>query len=266
MLWMARIGYGSRGVVYLLVGAFAVLAGIGAGGETGGSRSALTVLLGQPFGHVLVGLLAMGLACFAAWRLVEAWTDADHRGRSAKGTAVRLAHAASGLIYGSLAATAAAMAILGARGNTDDDRSARDWSAWLLHQPFGRYVVIAVGLGVVVTGLAFLRRAASRDLLRRLDVPQASRAVVSAAGRLGHAARGLVFVVMGGFLVAAGWTSRSSQAKGLGGALDTLRDQPYGWALLTAVAAGLVCFGLFGIMQARFRRLDAPPLGRLEGV
>jgi hypothetical protein len=79
-------------------------------------------------------------------------------------------------------------------------------------------------------------------------------------GRLGFAARGVIFVVIGGFLVLAALRSSSSQVRGLGGALEALEAQPYGWALLAVTAAGLIAFGLFGLVQARYRRIDAPDL------
>jgi H+/Cl- antiporter ClcA len=79
-------------------------------------------------------------------------------------------------------------------------------------------------------------------------------------GRLGFAARGIVFLVIGGFLVAAAIHSRASQARGLGGALDALAAQPFGWILLAVTAAGLFAFGAFSMVEARYRHIDAPDL------
>ena len=79
-------------------------------------------------------------------------------------------------------------------------------------------------------------------------------------GRLGFAVRGLVFVLIGAFLGLAALHSNSSEVRGLGGALESLQDQPYGWALLALTAAGLFAFGMFGFVQARYRRIDAPDL------
>jgi hypothetical protein len=257
---LARAGYGARGAVYLLVGIFALLAAIGGGGGAGGSRSALAALLEQPFGAVLVGLLALGLAGFALWRLIEAATDADRRGDDTKGLAVRGAHAISGAVYGSLAISAAAMALGRGGGGDGEDKAAQDWTRWLMAQPAGRWLVAAVALAVVGVGLSYLWRAWQGRVADRLRLPPNHEGWACMAGRLGFGARGLVFVVVGIFLFAAAWHARSSEVRGLGGALDALREQPYGAFLLGATALGLACFGLFGLVQARYRHLDAPDL------
>ncbi|MBY0295277.1 MAG: DUF1206 domain-containing protein [Methylobacterium sp.] len=256
---LARAGYGARGLTYCLVGGLAVLAAIGEGGRTGGSRSALATLLGQPFGRVLLGAVAAGLAGFALWRVVEAVTDADRRGRSAKGLAVRAGHLVSGGLYGSLAVSVAATA-LGRRGGGAEDQAARDWTAWLLQQPLGAWLVGGVGAVVIAAGGAFLLKAWRGDVTRFLALPVDARPWATRAGRFGYAARGIVFWLIGGFLIVAAIESRSSAVQGLGGALRTLRDQPYGAALLGLTAAGLAAFGAFGLVQARYRRIDPPDL------
>jgi hypothetical protein len=78
---------------------------------------------------------------------------------------------------------------------------------------------------------------------------------------MGFAARGVVFLLIGGFLVLAALQSSSSEVRGLGGALEALQQQPYGWVLLALTAIGLFAFGLFGLVQARYRHIDAPDLG-----
>ncbi|MBM0207579.1 DUF1206 domain-containing protein [Micromonospora sp. STR1s_5] len=216
---MARLGYGARGLVYVLVGIFALLAAIGMGGQTGGSRSALGHLLDQPFGAVLVGILALGLLCFAAWRLVEAATDADGRGSEPKGSLIRGAHALSGAIYAGLALTAAGMALGRSSGGGNEDKAARDWTAWLFTQPLGRWLVGGIALAIVGTGLAFAWKAYRGRVLDRLDVPAEHRDWTALVGRAGYGARGLVFVLVGAFLAGAAWHSRSAEVKGIGGAL-----------------------------------------------
>ncbi|WP_407522429.1 DUF1206 domain-containing protein [Methylobacterium oryzisoli] len=261
---LARAGYGARGLTYCLVGGLAFLAAIGEGGRTGGSRSALMALLGQPFGRVLLGAVALGLAGFALWRVIEAVTDADRRGRSAKGLAVRAGHLVSGGIYGSLAVSVAGTALGYGRGGAED-QAARDWTAWLLQQPLGAWLVGAVGAVVIGAGCAFLLKGWRGDVTRFLALPVDARPWATRAGRFGYAARGIVFWLIGGFLIVAAIESRSSAVKGLGGALRTLREQPYGAALLGLTAAGLAAFGAFGLVQARYRHIDPPGLDDLPG-
>ena len=220
--FMARLGYGSRGLVYALVGGLALLAAVGSGGQTGGSRSALQSLLGQPFGKVLLGLIAVGLASFALWRLIEAITDADYRGGSGKALAVRAGRGLSGLIYVGLAFSALSLAAGWGTKGGGEDRAAQDWTAWLLEKPFGHWGVALVGLGIAGAGLGYLWRAWQGNVAEQLYCPSDARRWVVPLGRFGFGGRGIVFVLIGAFLVLAAWHSNSREVKGLGGALRAL--------------------------------------------
>jgi hypothetical protein len=256
---LARFGYGARGVVYGLVGGLALLAAIGSGGQTGGSRSALQTLLSQPFGKFWLVVIALGLFGFCTWRILEALTDADRRGSDMKGMGIRAAHLISGFIYASLAISALNLAL--GRGSTGgEDRAAQDWTAWLMSQPFGQWLVGLIGLAIAGTGLAFIWKAWRGNVTERLSLPADKRDWIVTLGRMGFAARGIVFLMIGGFLVLAALRASSSEVHGLGGALQALEQQPYGWVLLALTALGLFAFGLFGLVQARYRHIDAPDL------
>jgi len=257
---LARLGYGARGVVYGLVGGLALLAAFGPGGQTGGSRSALQSLLSQPFGKLWLGLIAVGLAGFCLWRILEAVTDADHCGTDLKGWGRRAAHLISGVIYGSLAVTAVSLALGRGTGGGSEEARAQDWTAWLMGQPFGRWLVGLVGLAIAAAGLSFAWRAWRGDVARYLSLPADKREGILWLGRLGFAARGVVFLIVGGFLILAAWHGNSAEAHGLGGALQALQRQPYGWVLFCLTALGLFAFGLFGLVQARYRHIDAPDI------
>lgn len=257
---LARAGLAARGSVYVLVGGLAALAAIGSGGGVGGGGSALRVLLNEPLGFFPLAAIGVGLLGFSAWRLTSAAIDPDRHGSSAKGLGVRAVHALSGFVNGGLALTAFGLAV-GAGSGGGDDAAAQDWTRFLLSQPFGRWLVAAVGLGVIGAGLFHLVKAWRGDMLKRLSVPADKRAMALAFGRLGYAARGVVFGVMGVFLVVAALHGDSGEAKGLGGALEALRRQPFGWALLGLTALGLAAFGAFGFVQARWRRIEGPDVG-----
>ncbi len=254
---LARAGYGARGIVYCLVGGLAVLAAISSGGQTSGSKGALTALIGEPFGRVWLGLIAIGLAGFALWRVIEAVTDADHRGTSGKALVRRAGHVISGVAYSGLALSAARLALGWQRGG-ESQKGAQDWTAWLLAKPFGQWLTALVGLVIVGVGVAFLAKGLKGNVLERLALPSEVRKWAVPLGRVGFAARGIVFGLIGGLLILAAVHSSSAEAKGLGGALQVLQAQPYGWVLLAVTAAGLFAFGVFGLVQARYRRIDAP--------
>ena len=121
------------------------------------------------------------------------------------------------------------------------------------------------GLAVVGGGFGFLGKAWRGDVTDRLALDAQARARwAGPIGRFGYAARGLAFLIIGGFLVAAAWHQRSSDAKGLAEAFALLRAQPYGWVLLGLAAAGHAAFGAFGLIQARYRHIEAPDIDRVD--
>lgn len=262
---MARLGHAARGAVYCLIGSLALFAAIGSGGGAGGSGNALRVILSQPFGRVLLGSIALGFAFFALWRFVEAATDADHRGSEWKGLAIRGAHVIGGIIAIGLSLSALGLA-LGWGSGGGDDRAARDWTAWLMAQPLGPWLVGLVGLAVGGAGVAFLAKGWRGTVTKHLVCSREVARWAVPAGRLGFGARGIVYLIMGSFLVVAAIQSRAAQAKGLGGALETLQAQPFGWVLLAVTAAGLFAFGVFSFIEALYRRIDAPDFGEATGA
>ncbi len=256
----ARAGFAARGAVYCLVGGLALLAAIGSGGDVGGNKSALRSLLGQPFGAALLLAVGLGLAFFALWRIVEAATDADGCGSSPKGLTTRAVHLLSGFANGALALSAISLALGLGFSSGGDDQAAQDWTEWALAHAFGRWLVAAVGIGFIVGGCVHVLKGWRGDVLKRLSVPPARERFARYLGRIGYAARGVTFILIGGFLVAAALHGNSKEAKGLGGALHSLESQPYGWALLGLVALGLFAFGAFGVVQALYRRIQMPDL------
>lgn len=147
---LARFGYASKGVVYGIVGLLAAQAASGEGGKTTDTRGALRTILTQPFGKVLLSLVAIGLMGYVLWRFVETIKDPDNKGKDAKGLAQRLGYAVNGLIYAGLAFSAISLVLGSGSGSSN---STEDWTAILLSQPFGQWLVGTVGAFVI--GLGF---------------------------------------------------------------------------------------------------------------
>ena len=255
MQTVARVGYGARGVVYLIVGGLAAASAFGLGGGTTGGKGAIETLLSQRFGAALVAATAVGLLAFCVWRLLQAGLDADRHGTDPKGLTVRAALLVSGLLYLGLMLSAAGLLLGWGAGGGGEDRETKEWTAWLLAQPFGRWAVGAAGAAVVVAGVAIAVRGWNGAFCGRLALDATSRRWVEPLGRYGLIARGVVLVIIGGFLAAAAWRANAEEARGLGGALDALRAQPYGGILFAVTALGLLAFGFYGLAQARYRRV-----------
>lgn len=252
---LARSGFAAKGFVYALVGLLAAQAAFGTGGKKTDTQGALQTIVTQPFGQVLLSLVAVGLFGYALWRFVEAVADPENKGTNAKGILQRCSYVGNGLIYASLALTAVQIAF-GASGSNSN--ASRDWTAHLLAQPFGQWLVGAIGALVIGFGsYQFYEayQAKFRQKLKLNEMSEAEQTWTVRLGRFGLAARGVVFVVIGFFFIQAARQSNPNQAKGLGGALESLAQQPYGSWVLGIVAIGLIAYGIYYVAQARYRRI-----------
>lgn len=251
---MARLGYASRGVVYLIVGGFAILAAVGGGGDTKGTKGALQSLLGEPFGMVLLGLIALGLFAYAAWRAVQAIADADGHGTDAKGLAIRGGLAVSAVTHTLLAIFAVSL-MFGGGGSGGGDQGTQTWVAKLMGEPYGVWLVGLIGAAIAGAGIAHAIKGAKAKFEKRFKPGYDKMGWVRPVCRFGLVARGVVFLIIGGFFVHAAWTYDPSKAKGLSGALASLQQQPFGQILLGIVALGLLAFGIYSIVEAVYRRI-----------
>lgn len=255
----ARFGYAAKGVVYVIVGGLAAMAAAGNGGDTTGSRGALDTIAHQPFGWVLLGLVALGLAGYSMWQFIRAVEDPENEGTDKKAIAKRIAFFISGVVHFGLVWYAISIIMGSARGGGDDSGT-QSLSARVMSYPMGQLLVGAAGVIIFGYGIAQLVRAFKSKLGDQLHLGQLedkTRRFVIQVSRFGIAARGVVFGIMGTFLALAAYHENPNQAKGIAGALETLQEQPYGPWLLGIVALGLIGYGVFQFVQARYRRIDA---------
>lgn len=257
---LARIGFATKGVVYALIGILAVRAATNTGGATEGTRGAILSLGDEPFGQILIGATAIGLFGYALWRIVEALVDPENVGSDAEGLAKRAGYAVSGLVYLSLSVWSAWIVLgTGGAGSASDGSSRQEWTATVLAQPFGQWVVGTVGAVIVAVGLYhFYRayRAAFMKKYRRGEMSRSQRRWARRIGIFGLSARGVAFCIIGGFLIQAAVEADPTETRGLSGALETLGGQPYGPWILGIVALGFVAYGVHCFAMARFSRFD----------
>jgi hypothetical protein len=250
---LARLGYAARGVVYAILGSIALL---GAGAEAT-PEGAFSTLLAQPLGRVLLGAVALGLVGHVLWRLAQAFLDADHHGSDAKAIAIRAGNFGSALANGALALGALAMAVSSAGSNAGSDGQ-QGAVATVMGLPFGNVLLGLGGLALVVAGVIQVWRGLSGSYRKRVRLPQSQEALLRPVCGAGLAARGLLLAVTGGFIIYAAIVVSPEQAGGTAQALDWLRSLPFGTVLYAAAAIGLVAFGLYSFIEARYRHVDAP--------
>jgi hypothetical protein len=250
---LARLGYVSIGIVYMIVGGLAAASGLGRGGSTGGQATAFRTILEQPFGRVALGVIAVGLLGYTLWRFVSATTDSEHRGDDAKGLALRAGSAGRGVAYALIALEVLRLLLRRGGGSGGGDAAAQHWTARLMEKPFGPWLVGAVGLGVVAYGAYQLYAAWDSKLSKRIslgEIDSRVRRKVVGISRFGIAARGFVFFVIGGSVVVAALKHNPSRAHGTSGALEAL-PQP----MLVLVGLGLAAYGVYALVNARYRRI-----------
>lgn len=251
--WAAHTGYAARGVIYVLLGILALRLSNGPGGsEAPNQQGAIHELLRHTFGGVLVLALAVGLAGYAVWRLTQALVGhtPEHGPYSAMD---RVAAAASGLTYAAFCAIAVG-AFLGRDRKTPPRRLTADVLSW----PGGRVVVVAAGLVFIAIGAYQAKMAVTDDFEEYSKTHEMPEGVMHAFhwfGRVGHLARTVVFGLVGLFLVVAGFTHSAGQAVGVDGALMRLLHHAYGGSMVAVVGTGLLVFGAYSLLDARYRRL-----------
>ena len=241
--WGARAGIVARGLLWLVVGLLAVQVALGdnAQADKGG---ALRAMKDQPLGAVLLVALAAAFAAHAAYRVLEGTVgrrDEDHVALKRAWSWCRV------VVYGFLAASTVTFLLSG-----KSDGNAKGPTAKVLEMPGGRVLVLAIGLGIVVGGIVQAWRGLSGSITDSLKGEPSWVDKVAAVGLLG---RGAVYVLVGSFLVHAGWTADPDKAKGLDEALKSLTQQAFGSFLLLVTAVGLLAFAAWSFLEARYRDL-----------
>lgn len=254
----ARAGLVAKGISYGLVGVLAIGVAVGEGGQATSRNGALATLADESWGKVVLGLLAVGFAAYALWRLIQAIFEREDDEDGAKGHAKqwgkRAGYLGRGLIYAGL--TYSTIKLLdGAGGQQSQNQEARQTTTTVFDWPAGRWLVALAGLAVIGAGLWNVYRGLSTKFEEkwRGGMTPRERTWGSRVGVFGHVARGVVFTLIGVFLTKAAVEYDPQDAIGLDGALQKVAGAPYGPWLLGLTAAGLVAYGLYCLVDARYR-------------
>jgi len=240
---VTRLGFAARGLMYGAIGWLAI-----ASGRTEDAKGILDYLEHKA-GALLVVIMAAGFFSYATWRFFEAWLDTEDHGSDAKGVAVRLGGAGSGLIHLSLG-VAAILSVFRARHGSGD--GPEQGAAVALGVPGGEWLLYLAAAVAAGAGVQQFRKAWTLKFLRHLKPAAAKQPWIAWLGRIGYAARGCVFLVIGWLLVRAAQTHSAGVAGGIDDALSSLPR-----LVQLAVAGGVLLFGLFSLTEAVYRRGEA---------
>ena len=256
----ARFGYAAKGFVYGAIGVLALLAAFSVGGgDTTGTTGALHAIARQPFGKILLGLIAIGLLGYVAWQLIRAIKDPRDKGTDAKGIVTRIGYFLSGLAYIGVAINAGMLAIGSSNSSGGGSSSKQDWTATVMQQPLGRWLVGIAGAITIGIGFYRIYRAYKTKFRKKLNMSELNSKqenLLVNISRFGIAARGIVFVMIGFFILQAAKNFNPQEVKGLDGALLTLAQQPFGKVLLALMALGLMAYAIYLFIEARYLRIN----------
>ncbi len=246
---LTRLGFAARGLLYLVI-AYLVIST----GRTEDPAGALGYL-SQGGGKTILYIVTAGLLAYGLWRLCDAVFDIERHGTDTKAKIARAGAAASTVIHFFLAWQAVKL-IQGAASNAGNGAS--EGASSVLQLPGGSMLLIAGGIILVATGIYQLIKAAKGSYLKHLEPRIAAQPWAKWTGRFGYAARGIVFLITGAFIANAGFGEQANEAGGMAEALSWL-DNP--WDMI--VALGLFAFGLFSLIEARYRVLHNVPVGAI---
>jgi Domain of Unknown Function (DUF1206) len=251
--WLGRIGFAAQGTCYVLIGVLALELAFGESGRLTDPRGAFVVLAQGGWTRVLLVLLAVGFACYSIWRLAQAIFDRGGMGRSLAGLGRRAIQLGQSVLY-ALLAVAAVRVLLGASAGGSPKRAAAGILGW----PGGMTIVAAIGVAVAIIAIVNVYWGVSGRFMESLDQralePGTARRL-ELVGTIGFVALGSVLGVVSWFMLKAAGDYNAGKVVSLGGAMSHLTRTTYGTWLLGAAAAGLIAYGAFGLLQARYHRV-----------
>lgn len=248
-----RLGFAVRGILYGVVGLLAAQVAFGSQGQLTDQQGAIAAIGSQPFGRILLIVMLIGLAGYALWGFVRAFLDPLRKGKDTRGLIERAGFLASGISYAALLLPTARFLFNqpgGAAGGASADSQQQAVST-ILTTPWGPWLVGAAGVVIAVAGIAQIITGWKAKFDMRFDpysLNADQRRWATRLGRFGYIARGLVFSLIGSFLVQAAMTDDPQKVRGVDGALRELALQPYGTVILGIVAVGLMAFGAYSLL------------------
>jgi hypothetical protein len=254
---LTRLGYGVRGIIYIVMGLLAVRVALGKGGALASPQGAIAAIGKQPAGMILLWVILVGVISYSVWGVVRAIWDPLHKGHDLKGLLTRLGYLASAFGYAFLAYTTYGY-LKGVSRSSSGSQTQLLTS--VMAMPLGRWAIGLTGLIVLAVGLYQITLGFKAGFERQFQIYALTPKQVKLAkdmGRFGTVARGVVFALVGILIFLAAYNANPKQPVGMDAALATLLHQPYGIWLLGIVAVGLVAFGAYSMLSAawfRFRR------------
>ena len=248
--WLTRLGYAVHGFLFILIGFLAIQVALGGRGRFVDHRGAIAAIAAEPFGEILLIVIAVGLIGSILWGILRALLDPYNEGKNLRGVFTRLGYLASSISYGTLLLPTFQYLLRVPVSSVEGTEQA---AASILTTAWGPWVLSMAGLVVAAVGIAQFIFALQKKFGMQFDryqLTERQEAFIRHIGRFGYAARGAVFVEIGILVIYAARTFDPEKVDGIDGALLLLAQQPYGTVLLGIIAAGLMSFGVYSLLGA----------------
>ncbi len=254
--FIARIGLGARAFVYFAVSIILIDSALTSKPDDGASPGdAFRAIETEQGGRIVLIALAAGLFLYALWRFQQAALDPENHGRDAKGILSRIGMAMSGMSY--LLIGIAAFAVTFGSNSGGGGGKTAETARWLMKQPYGRWMVLLAGVALIAIGCAQIWRVKSDQWQTRIDL-SGWAARTKPVIEFGIAGRGILFMMVGGFIAFAGASADASDVKGLAQTIGWIRYQPFGFWLFLVAALSVGAYGVYSAVQsARYKIPDS---------
>ena len=250
----SRFGIISKGIVYCILGLLAFMAAIGSGQNKPSKEGAFHLILAQPFGKILLAIVAIGLLGYVVWRFIQAIKDTEHKGQDVKGMTKRIGFALSGLVYAAIACAAGNLA-LGNGNNSEGGK--KQLVQQLLNISYGEIILAIIGLIIIGQAVNQIYKAYTgkfKDKIHQENMKSAERTVFEKVGIVGYLSRGVVLGIIGYFVLRAAIESNSSNVKDTDGAFSFINSS-FGPIVFGIVALGLIAYGIFMFFMSKYREI-----------
>jgi hypothetical protein len=249
----ARFGIISKGIVYCLVGVLTFMAALGMRGENASKNEAFKLIYEQPFGKILLIIVAVGLLGYVTWRFFQSVYDIDSKGNDTNARLTRIGYGFSALIYFVMAIYAMKLALAGAGGGEDSQKFV---VSKILEYPAGEWIIGIAGLLIIGNGIRQIYTAVTGNFMKNVQVTSSKHIdLFRKAGIAGYVARGVVLLIIGYFFLRAALHHNANEAIGTKEAFSFLQHT-FGSVLMGVVAAGLIGYGVFMFVKGRYQKID----------
>ena len=257
LIFAAKMGYFSRAFIYFLISILALSSIIPLPhieGKATNSKGAITTLLNSEFGPILLFILACGLTSYALWRFIQSIADIDNHKLNFRGIIIRSALLVSSLTHALLAYSCFKIVFTGLSegGNSD---SMKENIEYIISLPLGMAIVIIIGVSVLMTGISQFIRAYKKKYLKYMELDK-NLTFVNTISKIGLCSKGLILILVGGFITFAGITEDSDKSGGLDQAWNFLGSLPYGDLLIISLSLGLLSFSIYSGVEGLYRKID----------